>query len=45
MNYFVYEIRETLAVLNQELAYNSKNSNKAQKLPTYSVKSVERSEK
>ena len=37
---FVYKIRESLTVPKQELAYNSKSSNKAQKLPTYSDQSV-----
>ena len=42
---FVYKIRESLTAPEQELAYNSKSSNKAQKLPTYSDLSVHRSEK
>ena len=45
MNRFVYKIKESLTVPEQELAYNAKSSNKAQKLPTYSDKSVDRSEK
>ena len=35
MNRFVYKIRESLTVPRQELAYNSKSSNKPQKLSTY----------
>ena len=35
-SYFVYKIRESLTLPKQELAYNSKSSNEAQKLPTYS---------
>ena len=43
--WFVYKIRESLTVPKQELACNSKSSNKSQKLPTYSDSSVDRPEK
>ena len=36
INRFVYKIRESCTVPKQELAYNSKSSNKTHKLPTYS---------
>ena len=36
LNRFVYKIMESLTVPKPELAYHSKSSNKAQKLPTYS---------
>ena len=45
INRFVNKIREVHTVPKQELAYNSRNSNKAKKLPTYSDQSVDRSEK
>ena len=36
INRFVYKVRGSLTVPKQELSYNSKSSNKAQKLQTYS---------
>ena len=45
INRFAYKIKKSLIVPKRELAYNSKRSNKAQKLPTYSDLSVDRSEK
>ena len=45
INRFLYKINESLTVTKQEFAYNSKSSNKAQKLPTYSDYSVDWSEK
>ena len=45
INRIVYKIRESLTVPKQELAYNSKNSIEALKLPTYFDLSVDQSKK
>ena len=45
INRFVCQIKESLTVPKEQLACNSKSSNEAKKLPTYSDLSVDQSEK